>query len=392
MTSALGHDPLLREVFGALYAGAPLDIPSDEIILSDLPSWLRQRATTILHATPQLIRLIAKSKVPLPDLRHVFSGGDVLTWADVDALKGVAPEAGITNFYGTTETPQAVAFCDLDQWPGQRRPTPPIGAGVPPARIVVRAPFGHAAGTFERGEIAVYSPLLAEGYVETEGRTAKFPGSPGQYRTGDIGWLDVDGSLQFVARGTGQASINGSRISLSDVEACIEQHPAIARAGVCARRLPDTSDRLVAFAVKSQDGATAEATDILAWLRSRVPRVMVPHSLIFVDRLPLTATRKIDRRALADLDQDPVLTDHAVATVPDRVDSRGSLVLAIWRDALSDPSAADDRDWFTAGGSSLQMMTLISKMHELAGVELTVKAIFEGVTARELAAQAARRR
>ena len=115
MLSGLSHDPIMRDVFTPLSIGATLLIPRQATITEPgaLARWFADQCATISHLTPQMGQLLTAggdAALRLPTMRHFFWGGDHLFAALLRTVSRVAPNATHTNFYGCSETPQAVGF------------------------------------------------------------------------------------------------------------------------------------------------------------------------------------------------------------------------------------------------------------------------------------------
>lgn len=255
LLAGLGHDPLLRDIFTPLWLGASLHVPTDGDLSSSLglAAWLRRERVSVAHLTPALGQVLAEAigsqpdGASLPDLRYAFFGGDVLTGADVDRFQALAPAAALVNFYGTTETPQAMGYWPVPRTPDARdgRPTiMPIGRGIAGAQLVVLNAAGGLAGIGERGEIHVRSPHLTRGYLDDPAETARrFRGHPQTghpddrlHRTGDLGRYLPSGAVAFVGRDDRQVSLSGMRIELEEVEAVLALHPAVREVAVLWHR------------------------------------------------------------------------------------------------------------------------------------------------------------
>ena len=120
MLSGLGHDPIFRDIFVPLSTGGELYIPVQEKILDKnyLYSWMKESKIQYAHMTPQMISVLLSGELKdsqLPDLSYVFSGGDIVRPSMYSSLKKVAKRANLVNFYGTSETPQAVAYQVINQ-------------------------------------------------------------------------------------------------------------------------------------------------------------------------------------------------------------------------------------------------------------------------------------
>ena len=174
LLSGLGHDPLLRDVFTPLWLGATLCIPPADDILSPgrLREWMRSRRITVAHLTPAMGDVLTapsgKSE-PLSTLRYVFFGGELLSSRRVNRLRQVAPLADCVNFYGTTETPQAMAWHRIETTDESSGVGPaaagtsaiPLGRAIPDAQLLILNRAQGLAGPGELGEIFVRTPYLS---------------------------------------------------------------------------------------------------------------------------------------------------------------------------------------------------------------------------------------
>jgi len=113
LLSGLAHDPLLRDIFVPLAAGARVVVPEPELIgnPNGLLSWFSEQQISCAHITPAMCRVLTASTLDhqLPALRLAGFGGDRLTLDTVAALQRFAPRVQAVNFYGATETPQVMA-------------------------------------------------------------------------------------------------------------------------------------------------------------------------------------------------------------------------------------------------------------------------------------------
>src|SRR5689334_9071673 len=202
-----------------------------------LHAWLAAQRISVAHVTPGIAALLggaAESDAgrPLTSLRHVFFGGDALTGDTVQRMDRLAPLATITNFYGATETPQAVACHRLTGAAGSPRWRVPIGRGIAACQLLVVNGQGELAGIGELGEIWVRTPNLSLGYLGApEATSERFMVNPFTkaaddrvYRTGDLGRYRPDGTVEFWGRRDAQVKVRGFRVELGDVEAALRRH------------------------------------------------------------------------------------------------------------------------------------------------------------------------
>jgi amino acid adenylation domain-containing protein/non-ribosomal peptide synthase protein (TIGR01720 family) len=427
LLGGLGHDPLLRDLLAPLTLGATLLVPPAGVLEQPerLVAWLAEREVGVVHLTPALGQLLAQgaaalpagpspaaglaSPPVLPALRLAGFGGDLVTPADVERLRVLAPAARVVSFYGATETPQAMAW--IEPSAGElavRGSLPlPLGRGIDGVELLVRGRRGGWAGVGELGEIAVRTPWLGRGYLGDEELTRErfLPDPAGGrarlYRTGDLGRYRPDGSVEIAGRADRQVKVRGFRVEPAEIEAALAVHPAIAEAAVVAVGAKDPAAPggldtwLAAFVVERPGAAVPPAEELRRQLALRLPSYMLPASITRLDRLPLTPNGKLDCRSLLRLARPPrpappFTLDAAVPSLS-RVPRNAieEVVAGIWEEVL-DPGrtggrvGADD-NFFALGGHSLLGTQVLSRLRRAFGVELPLRRLFETPTVAGLA-------
>jgi acyl-coenzyme A synthetase/AMP-(fatty) acid ligase/acyl carrier protein len=302
----------------------------------------------------------------------VLFAGELLHGELVEKLRTAAPAARFTNFYGATETPQAMGFYPLsDVVPS----AVPIGRGIDGVQLLVLNASGGLAGVDEEGEIFVRTPYLANGYLNRpdEGfgvnpftRVA----SDRVYRTGDRGRYLADGNVQMMGRRDDQVKVRGFRVEIAEVTGAIRSLPGIGQAIVV---LDAQQTALVAYFV-----GDADSNSLMLALRERLPSYMVPSSFVRLESIPLTPNGKLDRRALpapeARASTETAVSGTVEATVAD-----------VWKAVLELDEVGLHDNFFDLGGHSLLAMQLAVRLREAFGIELEVRTIFQAPTVAELA-------
>ncbi len=230
-----------------------------------------------------------------PGLRSVASageplGGEMLGWG-----RG-AFGLEINEFYGQTECNVVIGNC------AALAPVRPGSAGreIPGHRVAILDAAGRVCGPGETGEIAVRAPdpVMFLGYWGRPDKTAeKF--SNGWLRTGDEAAMDEDGYVFFSSRTDDVITSSGYRIGPSEIEDCLAGHPDVAMAAVIGVPDPIRTEAIKAFVVlRAGASAAGLAEALIARVRARMSPHLAPREVAFVDRLPTTATGKIQRRLL----------------------------------------------------------------------------------------------
>lgn len=205
----------------------------------------------------------------------------------------------ICNIYGGTETYGNCCVTPAE-WPAERRAACQ-GPPLPGVRVRIADPeTGEVLGPGEVGEIEVMG-YLARGYLgDTTGAGDAF-GEDGWFRTGDLGSLDEEGALHFSARATEMIKTGGINVAPREVEEFLAMHPAVQTAAVVGVADERLSEVVVAFVVP-RAGQTVSASDLRAYCSERIAGYKVPVRIHVVDELPATATGKLARRRLVELD------------------------------------------------------------------------------------------
>ncbi len=388
VVSGLGHDPLLRDVVVPLCLGAAVHVPEIDVRLGDEGlAWMADAAITVAHLTPSMARVLidARSRLTLPSVRWTFFGGEPLEGALAARWRGVAPLTRCVNFYGATETPQAVAWQPVDPGSGPV----PLGRGIDGVSLLVVTPTGQHAGVGELGEIVVRSPWLATGYVdEPEATAARFTANPlGDGRapdpvwtSGDLGRYRADGSVEFVGRRDRQLKIRGVRVEASEIELRLRDHPSVHEVVVGL----DPSGRAIAWVVPEPgtEGTTGLATELRARVRRALPSPMVPAAVCFVDPIPLTPNGKVDLERLRQI----VPAEETSEPEPElRMDSIERAIAQSWSEAL-DATISSDSNFFACGGHSLLATGVMARLSETLGLRLPLRLLFETRSVAGLAA------
>jgi len=401
MLSGLSHDPLLRDVFTALWVGAAVHIPEPVPIWEPkrLKAWLQAAQITVMHLAPSLGQLLAESgdAEKLPALRHIFFGGDALRRQLIDKLQNLAPGATFVNFYGTTETPQGVGYYlmpvgvagkNADSEMNQCE-VMPVGKGIHGVQLLILNAAEKLAGIGELGQICVRTPYLSNGYLDNKALTREqFPinsytdnQNDHYYKTGDLGRYLPDGNVELLGRNDAQVKIRGYRIEPGEIEATLATHPRIANAVVTARQDKGDDKNLAAYLV-ARDGAAPTATELRAFLLQRLPDYMVPSVFVTLEKLPLTPNGKIDRQAL------PVPAEHRIVLENEFIAPRTPTETAlaqIWRALLGVEQIGVHENFFAAGGHSLMAVRMVNQIKQQMNFDLPLRMLFQHPSIHELA-------
>jgi natural product biosynthesis luciferase-like monooxygenase protein len=353
-----------------------------------LPAQVEAYGVTHLQCTPSMARMLLaapRTRRALGSIRHVLLGGEALP-ADLAREVLAAGVRTVTNVYGPTETTVWSTWSRFD--PSDPSATASIGRPVANTHVVVADPRGEPVPAGVVGELLIGGLGVVRGYHGRPELTAerfvrdREAGDPGArlYRTGDLVRARADGALDFIGRVDHQVKVRGYRIELGEIEAALREQPGVADVVVVAREDVPGERRLVAYLVAA---SRPDAGGLRASLAARLPEWMLPSAFVFLDALPLTPNRKVDRKALPAPDAIAARPATPRIAPADELESR---IAAIWAEVLNRPEVGVLDNFFELGGHSILAVRLLGRLRALAGRELRVTDVFRHPTVRAYAA------
>ncbi len=391
MLSGLAHDPLLRDIFLPLSIGATLHIPGPELFFKpkDFLEWLLMNEISIIHYTPAMGEILTSEineNKQVPCLRYAFSGGDILSTSLTKKMKRIFPNCKCVNFYGATETPQAMGYCVVDE--NVTGLKVPVGKGINNSQILVLNDGRKMAGIGELGEIYIRSPHLSKGYLNDQGLTEKkfisnpFANNPNDkiYRTGDLGRFLPNGMVEFLGRRDFQVKIRGFRVELGEIEAVLLRNKELKDVIVILREDNPGNAMLVAYFVP-QRSADIKIQKLQNYMKNILPDYMLPAFYVELSDIPLTPNGKINRNALPK----PERTANEDSYLEPQSDAELQ-VAELFKEILKIEKVGVFDNFFDRGGNSLLAVQLIQKIEKKFGKEIPLIALFQNPTVIALAA------
>jgi 3-(methylthio)propionyl---CoA ligase len=283
--------------FAAPAVGAKIVLPGRHTEPANLKALIVEEGVTVAAAVQTvwlgLVELLESEGGELPTLQRIIIGGshcpDALV-SRIEARLGVRVQTswGMTELspMGTISPPQSTASAGL-----RNSGRPPIGvdmklvdsdgATLSPQRQVAGRLMIRGASVAERYFNEDSSVLDAEGYLDT----------------GDLAIIDVAGNLTVTGRAKDLIKSGGEWINPSEIEEVISSVTAVGLAAVIGRPHSKWGERPV-LVVELRKNQTIEERELLGALRGKVPDWWIPDQVIVVERIPLAATGKIDKKRL----------------------------------------------------------------------------------------------
>jgi amino acid adenylation domain-containing protein len=341
-------------------------------VLSQTPSAFANLMPAVLTAAP--------ADGPALDLRLVVFGGEALRAPTLAPWlrRFPATTCRLVNMYGITETTVHVTSHDVAATDGHS-----VGTALPGWSVSVRDPQGRLLPFGVAGEICVGGAGLALGYLGRPALTEeRFPVDPATgtryYRSGDVGVLHPDGTLDHLGRLDSQVKIRGHRVELGEIRAALLKDPAV-RDAVLDFQETAEGGAIVAYVVLAH---AVPATVLRRGLTGELPDYMIPATIRTVDAVPLTPNGKADTAALASLARpDEPRTPANEPKATGDADS-AAMVNRLWVGMFGPESV--EENFFDLGGTSLQALKLATDLQDLGLGDVDPQEVYLNPTVKEL--------
>jgi aspartate racemase len=385
----ISFDASTFELWGALLNGGRLAIaPPGLLTLAELGSVVREQRVTTMWLTAGLFHQVVDAGLEdYKSVRQLLTGGDVVSPSHAKKALETLEDCTLINGYGPTEN-TTFTCCHSMRSPQEVRAPVPIGKPINNTRVYILddsrelLPLG-AIGTLYAGGDGV-----AAGYHDRSRLTAeRFVADPFSddpeamlYQTGDrVRWLQ-DGTIEFLGRNDDQVKVRGFRIELAEIEAAMRAIPGVGEAAVITHEDSQKEKSLVAYFSPSNERRVPSVERMRSHLEGKLPQYMLPNQFIHIERIPINANGKVDRKALPS----PRLVR---STGPIRPLTRLEVqLMAIWEQVLDVTGVGVDESFFDLGGNSLMAVRMFSQLRRAVGRELPISALFAAPTIGRLAA------
>lgn len=301
-TFELTFDLSVFDVFMTLSHGATLVVLNPLELLSPT-SIIKNKKISVWFSVPSVAKLAFKKELlienALPNLRLSLFCGEPLFIDLAKAWMKAAPNSRVENLYGPTEMTIACSHFDCSQINNEM-----IGHMVPIGELfshldyIILQDDMSESNLGEHGQLCISGGQAFLGYLNNEEKTNQsFINHKGKiyYLTGDVVKV-YNGALQYIGRADSQIKINGYRIELSEIESCAKYIDIII--DVAALDYVDhvTNDKKIALFYVAKKPVNKDM--IYEHLQLRLPKYMIPATLVDLENFPLNINGKIDRQKL----------------------------------------------------------------------------------------------
>ncbi len=399
---SISFDAAGEEIYPALLSGATLILPTSAAELSgfDLLEILETEKVNVLHVPVPVwhyfIDFLTEQNKKIPEsIRLMLAGGEQ---PSIPKFKKAAELAqrptAFVNLYGPTETTIASTFCHLPLKADQTFEYGfiPIGKPIHNESVYILNKALQPVPQGVVGEIYIGGIGVTLGYLGRPDLTAErflpdpFSSEPGarMYRTGDLGRFNSRGEIIFAGRADYQVKIRGFRVELGEIEAVLAKHPSVAQCVVFTHQDNNQGEKKIVAYIVPQDEKKLDINDLREFVAQKLPDYMVPSYFVALDKIPLTPTGKVNRRALPDPTEAGTRSVSANYVPPT---SKLELFLyEMWKEILGIEKIGIHDNFFQLGGSSIQAATFVNRLQDALGEYVYIVAIYDAPTIAQLCA------
>ena len=373
--ASFGFDAFMGDLWNAMTVGATLHIIPEEIRLDlvALNAYYEKNGITHAFMTTQVATQFAINFPRCDGLKVLTTGGE--------KMASFAPPGYLLyNCYGPTECSCYVVTKLVEK----QEANIPIGRPFPGVHCFIASKSGRLVPAGAAGELLIAGPQVGGGYLGLPDKTAEaFIANPYEknpvygriYRTGDIVRWREDGDIEFVGRKDAQVKIRGFRIELKEVETVILEYPGINDATVQAfdEETPGGGKYLAAYVVSDNK---VDVAALNAFILERKPPYMVPAVTMQIDKIPLNANQKVDRKALPK--PQPQQLAHAAADAPFNILEQELADLIEQTVNISGISLTEPLIYY--GLTSLSALRLATELYKKYGVQMNMDSFVKTAT------------
>ena len=337
-----------------------------------------------MQATPATWRMLIDSGWRGDRHLKILCGGEAF---GSDLAQSLLERCGeLWTVYGPTET--TIWSTTERLLPGQAMT---IGRPIANTKVYILDEELNPVSVGIVGELYIGGEGVARGYLgRPELTNERFVPDPFDcetkarlYRTGDLARFRADGTIEFLGRIDHQIKLQGFRVELGEIETALAQVDGVSQAVVVARDDAEGHKRLVAYIVpKEPQSSPLSAPSLRDALQPILPYYMIPSIFVFLEALPLTPTRKVDRKALPEPVSPADDLDDLYEPPSGETEQRLATIVAF---LLKAPRVGRKDSFFELGGHSLVAATLFDQIERVFGKRLPLATLYHASTIEQLA-------
>lgn len=378
--ATISFDLFVMETFPTLMGGGTLVLAgeNEHNIPQNLVALMTRARINKIMTTPSRMQLFLSdvgSEECMKNIREIMLGGDVLPELLLSEIQEKT-QAKIFNFYGPTEVTIAATYKDMTD-----SNTVNIGKPLPNVYAYILDKHKNPVPIGVHGELYVGGAGVARGYLGRADLTAEYflddPFHPGErmYKTGDMTRWYPMGEIEYLGRIDQQVKIRGFRIELGEIESRLLKISGIAACAVADWTDDNGRKYLCAYICGDRGKSIA---GIRRKLAKELPAYMLPSYFVWMDRLPLSPSGKVDKKRLPEPEKDDLHTgrEHYEPLLT----ATQKTLAGIWADVLKVKEISRTDNFFDIGGDSLLIVMVSAEAYKHFGVEVSLEEVYQDPT------------
>ena len=352
----------------------------DATLLSKL---IIEKNVEIFETTPSRIRMMImaddeKIDMCFKKIKLFLIGGEKMDEQIASSIMNLS-QGQLYNVYGPTET--TVWSTTAKVIKGEKID---IGNPIDNTYIYILDEDGKIVPPGIVGEICIGGDGVARGYLgrkeltEEKFYTSPFMENERIYRTGDLGRILSNNTIEYIGRKDYQTKIRGYRVELSEIESRLCEIDKIDAGVVISKKNKVGIDVLYAYFESKEK---IDVRYLKEELSRKIPDYMIPSYFIQVSKIPLTQNLKVDRKKLQEIEE--ISKTENVCVEPKNDFEKA--VLDVWKKILEFEPIGIDDDFYEIGGNSILLIKLYSMLNKNFSVDVSVQELFDNRTIRKQA-------
>ncbi len=381
--SSFSFDGFILNYFTALCVGASVILLKDDERgdPAKISEYIGNYKVTYFFCLPTLFNAFIQhiSEEQAISLRLIQLGGEKLERSSLDTVVKKNKSAEVVQVYGVTEA-TVISTVHRHQ---QNDPVLKIGRSLWNTFVYVLDQHKKILPCGVPGELHIGGTGIPKGYINNKKLTEeKFIPNPYRenekmYVTGDIGWWNKDGTMEFLRRKDTQVKIRGYRIEINEIQIALKKHPDILETVVIDKKDGSGNNCLYAYFVPKKH---LEIKVLREYLSELIPSYMIPAYFVEMQNLPVTPNGKIDISGLKNR-KDEIIRTTGFCEPKTEIEK---ILVKIWQEVLCIDNISTTDDFFELGGDSVKSIQIRSRLNR-AGYHIELTSIFQYPTIIEAA-------
>lgn len=348
-----------------------------------LAKLIMEKKVEIIETTPSRIRMMLiaeneKINMCFKDVKLFLIGGEKMDEQIASSILNFS-QGQLYNMYGPTETTvwSTISKVDIEKKIN-------IGTPIDNTYIYILDENGNILPPGIVGEICISGDGVARGYLgdyaltEQKFYTNPFLENERIYRTGDLGRITSDNTIEYIGRQDYQTKIRGFRVEINEIESILCKIDKIDAGAVINKKNKVGIEVLYAYFEAKEK---IDIKKLKEELSRKLPDYMVPSYFIQLSKIPLTQNLKVDRKKLKEFEN----IGETEKVYEEPKNNFENDILEIWKKILEFEKIGVEDDFYELGGNSILLIKLYSLLNKKFSVDVSVQDLFDNRTIRKQA-------